>query len=104
VSMPVLTATWPIEALPFEEALTPVVESFLAQCEAFDMSRSAVSQLYERVNELEDSASKDALLDLVSNVFGEFDCLAICTSGVLRSLAVMSQSSCPHCSDCNTHG
>jgi hypothetical protein len=83
--MAVLTTNWPIEALPFEEALTPVAESFLTQGKAFNMSRSAVSQLYDRVEELEDSASKVALLDLVSNVFGEFDCLAICTSGILES-------------------
>jgi hypothetical protein len=83
--MAVLTTNWPIEALAFEEALTSVAESFLTQGKAFNMSRSAVRQLYERVEELEDSASKVALLDLVSNVFGEFDCLAICTSGILES-------------------
>ena len=82
--MAVLTTNWPIEALRFEEALTPVAESFLTQGKAFNMSRSAVRQLYERVEELEDSASKVALLDLVSNVLGEFDCLSICTSGILE--------------------
>ena len=63
--MAVLTTNWPIEALRFEEALTPVAESFLTQGKAFNMSRSAVRQLYERVEELEDSASKVAVLDLV---------------------------------------
>ena len=53
--MPVRTSAWPIEALPFEEILTPVVESFLGAEErgAFDFSRrSAIQQLYDRVDAL----------------------------------------------------
>jgi hypothetical protein len=40
------TAAWTIEALRFEEILTPVVESFLNSEEdrAFDWSRSAIRQ------------------------------------------------------------
>jgi hypothetical protein len=82
--MPTRTAAWPIEALPFEEVLTPVVESFL-DCEerrAFDWSRSAIRQLYDRVDELGASPDKEALLALIRDQFGEFDCLAICSSGI----------------------
>ena len=82
--MPARTAAWPIEALPFEEILTPVVESFLNSEEdrAFDWSRSAIRQLYDRVDELGDPLHKHALLALIRDQFGEFDCLAICTSGL----------------------
>jgi len=86
--MPTRTAPWPIEALPFEEILTPVVESFLDSEEdrAFDWSRSAIRQLYDRVDELgaspEKEAEKEALLTLIRDQLGEFDCLAICSSGV----------------------
>src|SRR4030095_4737287 len=79
------TAGWPIEALPFEEILNPVVESFLDSEEgrAFDWSRSAIRQLYDRVDELGDQLQKkDALLALIRDHFGEFDCLAICPSGI----------------------
>ena len=78
------TATWPIEALPFEEILNPVVESFRDSEEgrAFDWSRSAIRQLYDRVDELGAPARKKALLALIRNQLGEFDCLAICTSGL----------------------
>ena len=82
--MTVRTSTWPIEALPFEEMLTPVVESFLdiEEREAFDCSRSGIDQLYERVDELlGPMPRKDALLALIRNQLGEFDCLAICNSG-----------------------
>ena len=84
-AMPTRTAAWPIEALPFEEILNPVVESFLDSeaGRAFDWSRSAIRQLYDRVDELGDPLQKkDALLALIRDHFGEFDCLAICTSGI----------------------
>jgi hypothetical protein len=83
-AMPTRTASWPIEALPFEETLNPVVESFLDSEEgrAFDWSRSAIRQLYDRVDELGDPLHKNALLALIRDQLGEFDCLAICTSGV----------------------
>ena len=83
-AMPTRTAAWPIEALPFEEILNPVVESFLDSeaGRAFDWSRSAIRQLYDRVDELGDQLQKkDPLLALIRDRFGEFDCLAICTSG-----------------------
>ena len=75
------TASWPIEALPFEEILTPVVESFLDAEEgrAFDWSRSAIRQLYDRVDELAPAPERDALLELIRDHLGEFDCLAICS-------------------------
>ena len=80
------TVAWPIEALPFEETLTPVVESFLdSEDRAFDWSRSATRQLYDRVDELGDPLQKRALLSLISDQLGEFDCLAICTSGIRDS-------------------
>ena len=62
--MPVRTSAWPIEAFPFEEILTPVVESFLdfEEGRAFDWSRSAIRQLHDRVGELGTLPSKDALL------------------------------------------
>jgi hypothetical protein len=80
--MPVRKETWPIEALPHEEALIPVVESFLAEGFEFDFSQSGIRQLYDRIDELAEAATKANLLDLVSNILGELDCLAICTSGV----------------------
>jgi len=78
------TAAWPIEALPSEEILTPVVESFLDSEEdrAFDWSRSAIRQLYDRVDELDDPLHTHASLALIRDQFGEFDCLAIWTSGL----------------------
>jgi hypothetical protein len=81
--MTVRTSAWPIEALPFEEILTPVVESFLDIEErgAFDRSRSAIKQLYDRVDESGPIPRKNALLALIRNQLGEFDCLAICNSG-----------------------
>ena len=82
--MPVRKETWPIEALSHEEALTLVVESFLAEGREFDFSQSGVRQLYDRIDELAEAATKANLLDLVSNILGELDCLAICTSGVLE--------------------
>jgi len=82
--MPVRKETWPIEALPHEEALIPVVESFLAEGREFDFSQSGIGQLHDRIDELAEAATKANLLDLVSNILGELDCLAICTSGVLE--------------------
>ena len=81
--MPTRTAAWSIEALAFEDILNPVVESFL-DCEegrAFDWSRSAIRQLYDRVDELGTPPYKSALLALIRDQLGEFDCLAICNSG-----------------------
>ena len=78
--MPVRTSAWPIEALPFEEILTPIVESFLDAEErgAFDFSRSAIQQLYDRVDAL-GALPRENLLIL--DRLGEFNCLAICNSG-----------------------
>ena len=78
------TGSWPIEALPFEELLAPIIESFLDPEEgrAFDWSRSAIRQLYDRVDELVPAPDKDALLALIRDQLGEFDCLAICSSGL----------------------
>jgi len=79
--MPIKTAAWPIEALAFEEILTIVVESFLEEGRAFDWNRSATKQLYDRISEFDDSLpGRKDLLNLVRNLFGEFDCLAICSS------------------------
>jgi len=77
------TGSWPIEALPYEELLMPVVESFLDPHEgrAFDWSRSARRQLYDRVDELATGPDKNGLLALIRDHLGEFDCLAICSSG-----------------------
>ena len=83
--MPVRKETWPIEALPHEEALIPIVESFLAEGFEFDFSQSGIRQLYDRIDELAEAATKANLLDLVSNILGELDCLAICTSGVIEA-------------------
>src|SRR5262245_45829997 len=83
--MPVRKETWPIEALPHEEALVPVVESFLAEGFEFDFRQSGIRQLYDRIAELAEAATKAHLLDLVSNILGELDCLAICTSGVIEA-------------------
>ena len=85
LAMPVRKETWPIEALPHEEALIPVVESFLAEGFEFDYSQSGIRQLYDRIDELAEAATKANLLDLVSNILGELDCLAICTSGVIEA-------------------
>ena len=82
--MPVRNETWPIEALPHEEALTPVVESFLVEGLEFDFSQSGVKQLYDRIDQLAEEATKANLLHLVSNLLGELDCLAICTSGFVE--------------------
>jgi len=92
--MSIRTAAWPIEALPFEEILNPVVESFLDSEEgrAFDWSRSAIRQLYDRVDELGDVAGKEDLLALIRDQLGEFDCLAICSSGVRHPLLVPENS------------
>jgi len=81
--MQIRTASWPIEALPFEDILNPVVESFLDSEESrtFDWSRSAIRQLYDRVDELVSSRRKNLLLALIRDYLGEFDCLAICNSG-----------------------
>jgi hypothetical protein len=81
--MKIRTSAWPIEALPFEEILTPVVESFLdfEAGRAFEWERSAIKQLYDRVNELVAGPGKATLLALIHDQLGEFDCLAICTSG-----------------------
>ena len=83
--MPVRKETWPIDALPHEEVLTPVVESFLAEGFEFDFNKSGIRQLYDRIDELAEAATKANLLDLVSNILGELDCLAICTSGVIEA-------------------
>jgi hypothetical protein len=85
LGMPARKETWPIEALPHEEALIPVVESFLAEGCEFDFSQSGMRQLYDRIDELAEAATKANLLDLVSNILGELDCLAICTSGVIEA-------------------
>ena len=79
--MPVRTSAWPLEALRFEEILTPVVESFLDAQEpgGFDFSRSAIQQLYDRVDAL--GALENSLIDLIRDRLGEFNCLAICNSG-----------------------
>ena len=83
--MPVRTSAWPIEALPSEEILTPIVESesFLDAEErgAFDFSRSAIQQLYDRVDALGALPRENLLIDLIRDRLGEFDCLAICNSG-----------------------
>ena len=65
--MPVRTSAWPIEALPFEEILTPVVESFLDAEErgAFDFSRSAIQQLYDRVDALGALPRENLLIALI---------------------------------------
>ena len=42
-------------------------------------------QLYDRIDELAGAATKANLLDLVSNILGELDCLAMCTSGVIEA-------------------
>src|SRR5262245_56710727 len=83
-AMTTRTASWPIEVFPFEEILNPVVESFLDSEEgrAFDWSRSAIRQLYDRVDELGDPLHKNELLGLIRDQLGEFDCLAICTAGI----------------------
>jgi hypothetical protein len=88
------TGSWPIEALPFEEVLNPVVDSFLESEEgrAFDWSRSAIRQLYDRVDELDVSPEKEALLALIRDQLGEFDCLAICSSGQLMPGSATSHS------------
>ena len=64
---------------------TPVVESFLSEGFEFDFSQSGIRQLYDRIDELAEAATKATLLDLVSNILGELDCLAICTSGVIEA-------------------
>ena len=51
----------------------------------FDFSQSGMRQLYDRIDELAEAATKANLLDLVSNILGELDCLAICTSGVIEA-------------------
>ena len=81
--MPVRTSAWPIEALPFEEVLTPIVESFLDAEEpgAFEFSRSAIQQLYDRVNALGALPRENLLIALIRDRLGEFNCLAICNSG-----------------------
>jgi hypothetical protein len=93
--MPVRTSAWPIEALPFEEILTPVVESFLDAEErgAFDFSRSAIQQLYDRVDALGALPRENFLIALIRDRLGEFDCLAIC---ILASgnLAVLPGTTC----------
>ena len=83
--MPVRKETWPLEALSHKEALTPIVGSFLAEGWEFDFSQSGIRQLYDRIDELAEAATKANLLDLVSNILGELDCLAICTSGVIEA-------------------
>ena len=91
--MAVRTSAWPIEALPFEEILTPVVESFIDIEErgAFDYSRSAIKQLYHRVDELGALPTKNVVLALIHNQLGEFNCLAICSSG-LRDPVVLPET------------
>ena len=72
-----------MEALRFKEILTPVVESFLDAEErgAFDFSRSAIQQLYDRVDALGALPRGNLLIALIRDQLGEFDCLAICNSG-----------------------
>jgi len=86
--MPVRTSAWPIEALPFEEILTPVVESFLDVEErgAFDFSRSAIQQLYDRVDALGALPRENSLIALIRDRLGKFNCLAICNSGFREPL------------------
>ena len=85
--MGIRTCVWPIEALPFEEILTPVVESFLDAEEpgAFVFSRSAIQQLYDRVDAL-GALPRENLL--IRDRLGEFNCLAICNSGFRESRSV----------------
>ena len=56
--MPMRKETWPIEALPNEAALAPVVESFLAEGFEFDFSQSGIRQLYDRIDELDGNQGK----------------------------------------------
>ena len=88
--MPVRTSAWPIEALPFEEILTPVVESFLDAEErgAFDFSRSAIQQLYDRVDALGALPRENFLIALIRDRLGEFNCLAICNSDFRETRSV----------------
>ena len=64
--------------------LTPVVESFLVEGLEFDYSQSGIRQLYERIDELPEPATKANLLDLVFNILGELtrapeaDVLEVC--------------------------
>jgi hypothetical protein len=90
------TRSWPIESLPFEELLAPIIESFRDPEEGrgFDWSRSAIRQLYDRVEELVPAPDKDALLALIRDQLGEFDCLAICSSG-LRDRLIPGNSTQP---------
>ena len=62
-----------------------MVESFLAEGFEFDLNQSGNRQIYYRIEELAEAATKANLLDLVSNILGELDCLAICTSGVIEA-------------------
>jgi hypothetical protein len=77
-------ATRTIRTLAFEEVLNPVAKSFLDADEgrAIDWSRSAIRQLYDRVDEWGASPHKNAARALISDQRGEFDCLAICNSGI----------------------
>ena len=77
------TRSWPIEAFPVAEILNPIVESFLGSEEdrAFDWSRSAIRQLFDRADELGAPPPKNARLALIRDRLG----LAICDSGISDS-------------------
>ena len=93
--MSVRKETWPIEALPHEEALTPIVYRF-GQTSRVRLRQSGIRQLQDRNDELAEAATKANLLDLVSNILGELDCLAICTSGVIEASEEERLASRPH--------
>ena len=88
------TGSWPIEALPFGEILNPVGESFLDSEEgrAFDWSRSAIRQLYDRADELGAPPPKNVLLGLIRDRLG----LEICSnSGISDSQLMLGNTTSP---------
>ena len=87
------TRSWPIEAFPVAEILNPIVESFLGSEEdrAFDWSRSAIRQLFDRADELGAPPPKNALPALIRDRLG----LEICNSGISDSQLMLGNTTSP---------
>jgi hypothetical protein len=80
--MPVDLSAWPRHALPHKEVIGAAVESFVVFPEhrAFQRTRPARKQLYERIEDLGIIPNQPAALQFVREELTELECLNICLS------------------------
>jgi hypothetical protein len=80
--MPVDLSAWPRHALPHKEVIGAAVESFVVFPEhrAFQRTRPARKQLYERIEDLGIIPNQPVALQFVRDELTELECLNICLS------------------------